>query len=89
MSGYGGPDQSDEGDIWIVELEGGKEVWEVDAPVRLAHMQTQAYLMSHDKKYGRPISGQQEIAASRARTASSLWAAAEGVYFPQRKGLAP
>ena len=37
-----------------------------------------------DKKYGRPIEGQQEVAASKARTGLGLWVTAEGIFFPLR-----
>ena len=87
VSCFGDESKSDEGDVWMVELEGGKEVWEVNGPMRLLHIQTGAYLITHDKKFGRPIAGQQEVAAIKGKSALSLFQASEGVYFPSPAAL--
>ena len=62
MSCYGNDHQSDTGDNWVVHLEKSSQ-WNKDAKVRLMHVDTGAYLGSHDKKFGRPIAGQQEVRA--------------------------
>jgi dolichyl-phosphate-mannose--protein O-mannosyl transferase len=50
--------------------------------VRLKHVDTAAYLQSHDMRYGNPISGQQEVCASQRKSGNSDWFAGEGVYVP-------
>ena len=59
--------------------------WARDLLVRLRHADTGAYLTSHDMKYQRPIPGQAEVFAAKAKNANTLWRATEGVYFPHRK----
>ncbi len=49
--------------------------------VKLKHVETGVYLASSERKYGRPISGQQEVCG---RKKADWWAATEGVYFPER-----
>lgn len=49
--------------------------------VRLKHVDTGAYLMSHERKYSNPIHGQQEVCAKKKKGAQALWSATEGVYF--------
>ena len=51
------------------------------AQVKLKHVETGVYLASSERKYGRPISGQQEVCG---RKKADWWAATEGVYFPER-----
>jgi len=81
VSCYGGQDQSDTGDNWRVELEKGS-TWVKDGKVRLVHVDTEKSLGSHDKKFGRPIAGQQEVCAFQPKNANGLWMATEGVYMP-------
>ena len=52
--------------------------------MRLRHADTGAYLSSHDMKFQRPIPGQSEVFAAKAKNANTLWRATEGVYFPPR-----
>jgi len=51
------------------------------AQVKLKHVETGVYLASSERKYGRPISGQQEVCG---RKKADWWAATEGVYFTER-----
>eukprot|EP00854_Cymbomonas_tetramitiformis_P015651 gene15651-18561_t len=82
VSCYGDEDKSDTGDIWKFEAEKGSGVWTRDAKVRFVHDETGVYLMSHDKKFGRPIAGQQEVCGTKKKNSDSFWVATEGVYMP-------
>lgn len=82
VSCYGDEDKSDSGDIWKFEAEKGSGVWTRDAKARLVHDETGVYLMSHDKKFGRPIAGQQEVCGTKKKNSDSFWVATEGVYMP-------
>ena len=42
-----------------------------------------------DRTYGRPISGQYEVAGGGKRDIAAAWQAAEGVYFPSDVALPP
>ena len=53
----------------------------VSPQVKLKHVETGVYLSSSERKYGRPISGQQEVCG---RKKADWWAATEGVYFTER-----
>merc|ERR1712216_767790 len=75
---------SDSGDNWEVNLDAGGK-WKRDQRVRFKHVDTQHWLHSHDKRFGRPIAGQQEICAVQKKTNDALWFAGEGVYFPERE----
>lgn len=86
VSAYGSPTQSDEGDIWVLEWDTAFKQWVRDQRIRFKHKVTGAYLASHDRKFGRPISGQQEVCA-KAKSGDTTWAATEGVYFPERSEL--
>uniref|UniRef100_A0A7S0MRV7 MIR domain-containing protein n=1 Tax=Pyramimonas obovata TaxID=1411642 RepID=A0A7S0MRV7_9CHLO len=81
VSCYGNEQNSDTGDNWVVQLEKGSQ-WNKDDKVRLMHVDTSAYLGSHDKKFGRPIAGQQEVCAFRSKNSNGLWMATEGIYMP-------
>ncbi|KAH7441305.1 hypothetical protein KP509_03G033200 [Ceratopteris richardii] len=82
VSGFGGDDESDTGDHWVLEIEGKGKLWMRDQKVRLRHVDTGLYLHSHDKKYQRIAAGQQEVCGVTKRTADNIWIAAEGVYLP-------
>lgn len=84
VSAFGGDDQSDTGDYWRLEIEGKGKVWMQDQKVRLRHVDTNGYLHSHDKKYSRIVSGQQEVCGMGKKNADNLWTAAEGIYFLTR-----
>eukprot|EP00898_Chlorokybus_atmophyticus_P004126 jgi/Chlat1/4714/Chrsp30S04766 len=81
VSGFGDDNNSDTGDVWKLELDKGKGVWERGQKVRFLHVEMSAYLGSHDKKYPRPIAGQQEVCGMRKKSADTNWVATEGVYF--------
>lgn len=81
VSAFGGNEQSDRGDVWAVQWEKGPAQWQKDQKVSLKHVATGVFLASHDKKYGRPIAGQQEVCG---KMKVDTWTATEGVYFPQR-----
>ncbi|KAI5073061.1 hypothetical protein GOP47_0011074 [Adiantum capillus-veneris] len=85
VSGFGADDQSDTGDLWILEIEGKGKIWMRDQRVRLRHVDTGVFLHSHDKKYQRIAGGQQEVCGVTKRTADNIWIAAEGVYLPTTK----
>lgn len=81
VSGNGGDNQSDGGDVWQLDADGRGE-WKQNIKVRLRHVDTGVYLHSHDRhRYSHPISGQQEVCAVKRKDANSNWLAAEGVYF--------
>jgi hypothetical protein len=61
VSCFGGDGQSDTGDYWRLEIEGGGKLWKQDQKVRLRHVDTGGYLHSHNKKYNRLGGGQQEV----------------------------
>ncbi|GBG84577.1 hypothetical protein CBR_g38858 [Chara braunii] len=84
VSCFGGDSSTDTGDNWKVELESGKGDWRRDQKVRFFHVDTGAYLHSHDKKYSHPIKGQQEVCGVRKKSADNVWLATEGVYFPAK-----
>lgn len=83
VSGFGGDDQSDTGDHWRLDVNGGG-VWLKDTPVRFQHVETGGWLHSAaDKRYGRPIAGQQEVCGHKKKSENTLWRAAEGTYMPR------
>lgn len=47
--------------IHRVMIEGSGKTWKQDQRVRIQHVDTGAYLHSHDKKYQRIAGGQQEV----------------------------
>eukprot|EP00250_Pteridium_aquilinum_P034088 c7019_g1_i1 orf=359-1018(-) len=85
VSGFGGDDQTDTGDLWILEIEGKGKIWMRDQKIRLRHVDTGLFLHSHDKKYQRIAGGQQEVCGVSKRSADNIWIAAEGVYLPANK----
>lgn len=86
VSCFGGEGESDSGDLWMLEIDGKDSVWTRDQRVRIQHVDTGAYLHSHDKKYSRIAGGQQEVCGVKRKTADGVWIAAEGVYlFPSQK----
>ena len=84
VSAYGNDDTSDTGDHWVVELTSGAGAsWVRGKKVRFRHVDTGAYLCTHNVKFGRPIAGHQEVmGTSSAGGSNSVWMSAEGVYFP-------
>ncbi|KAF7124754.1 hypothetical protein RHSIM_Rhsim12G0187700 [Rhododendron simsii] len=82
VSCFGGDGNSDTGDHWSLEIEGGGITWRQDQRIRLHHVDTSGYLHSHDKKYTRIAGGQQEVCGVREKKADNVWLAVEGVYLP-------
>ncbi|CAI9754146.1 unnamed protein product [Fraxinus pennsylvanica] len=82
VSCFGGDGESDTGDYWRIDIEGSGKTWRQDQRVRLRHVDTGGYLLSHDKKYSRIAGGQQEVCGVREKRADNVWLAAEGVYLP-------
>lgn len=81
VSCFGGDEESDSSDLWILEIDGKDRVWIRDQKVRFQHIETGAYLHSHDKKYSRIAGGQQEVCGVRKKTPDNVWVATEGVYL--------
>ncbi|KXZ49241.1 hypothetical protein GPECTOR_22g833 [Gonium pectorale] len=86
VSAFGSDTQSDGGDVWTLEWDGKGKVWKQNTKVRFKHVDTGSYLFSHDVKYGQPIAGQFEVAATGAKSKNTEWLAAEGVYMPKAPG---
>ena len=84
VSCFGDDKQTDTGDVWTVVLEQGQHTWHQNHHVRFRHEDTGMWLSSSTKRYGRPIAGQQEIFGSTKKDGNGLWAATEGVLFPER-----
>ncbi|KAM1012778.1 hypothetical protein ACFX13_043573 [Malus domestica] len=82
VSCFGGENESDTGDHWRLTIEGSGKTWKQDQRVRLQHVDTGAYLHSHDKKYTRIAGGQQEVCGVKDKRADNVWLASEGVYLP-------
>lgn len=78
VSCFGSNQQSDPGDIWVVELKETK-VWEQDSPVLIKHESTGAYLGSGKKEYGNPISGYSEMYAAKGKGGEHMFMATDGV----------
>ncbi|PNW73764.1 hypothetical protein CHLRE_13g571750v5 [Chlamydomonas reinhardtii] len=85
VSAFGTDTQTDGGDNWVLEWEGKGKLWKQNTKVRFKHVDTNAYLYSHDAKYGNPIAGQFEVCAMASKNKNAEWVAAEGVYLPQPK----
>ncbi|KAK9808709.1 hypothetical protein WJX72_002347 [[Myrmecia] bisecta] len=84
VSAHGDDGRTDTGDVWIIDWDKGAGAWMRDQPVRFRHTDTSKYLASHDRKFGRPIAGQQEVCAKAAAAKDSYWLATEGVYYPDQ-----
>ena len=85
MSCFGDDGNTDSGDVWKVEWEGAAAAWQRDAPVRLRHRDTGAFLANHNVKYQRPIPGHTEVIALREAGPKAVWIATEGVYIVGRE----
>lgn len=83
VSAFGDDENSDSGDVWIVEWDTKGKVWKQDTKVRLKHVETSAFLTSYDHaKFGHPIGGQQEVCGHKTKSKNADWQTAEGVYLP-------
>ena len=80
VSCFGSKDQSDSGDVWIVELK-NTQVWEQDSLVLLKHESTGAYLGSGNKEFGNPIAGYSEMYAAKGKGSEHTFKATDGVFF--------
>ncbi|KMZ59312.1 Stromal cell-derived factor 2-like protein [Zostera marina] len=87
VSCFGGDGQSDTGDYWRLEIEGGGKTWKQNQNIRLQHVDTGGYLHSHNKKYTRIAGGQQEVCGVREKRVDNIWQAAEGVYLPVNEDI--
>ena len=83
VSCFGSSEESDTGDVWVVEWDDGKQKhWMRDMPIRIKHKDTGAYLSNHGKTYPRPIAGHSEIfAVKNKKGKEQTFSAGEGVYF--------
>lgn len=83
VSGFGSSEQSDTGDVWLVEWDDAKQKhWMRDMPIRIKHKDTGAYLSNHGKTYPRPIAGHSEIfAVKNKKGKEQTFSAIEGVYY--------
>ncbi|XP_050542667.1 stromal cell-derived factor 2 [Daktulosphaira vitifoliae] len=80
VSAYGNQGEGDSGDHWFVDCSG--DFWERDDDVQLRHVDTGAFLMASSLSYGRPISGQKEIAAVKnPGPFSTHWRVKEGIFI--------
>ena len=86
MSAFGGESQTDAMDEWILELDpatnskaGSSTFWKRDGRVSLRHVGTGGYLSSHERSFGHPIAGQNEVFGRKGR--KDFWKAGEGVFF--------
>ncbi|KAJ2083716.1 hypothetical protein H4R24_000579 [Coemansia sp. RSA 988] len=78
-------DGHDDGDIWTLECLKSENFWRRENPVYLRHVDTAKYLASlPSKKYRQPISGHQEVCATKKPDANAQWMALEGYYFSRR-----
>ena len=86
VSAFGGETQSDAMDEWILEVDPGTNVksgssvfWKRDGKVSLKHVGTGGYLSSHERSFGHPIAGQNEVFGRKS--GKDFWKAGEGVFF--------
>eukprot|EP00892_Ulva_mutabilis_P011857 jgi/Ulvmu1/9043/UM005_0136.1 len=81
ISAYGGPSQSDTGDVWTVTWNGSNKLWEKANTVFLQHVDTGMFVADTGKMYGRPINGQHEIAGVSRKDNIAGWIASYGMYL--------
>lgn len=86
VSAFGGESQSDKMDEWVLEVDpssnvksGSSVFWKRDGKISLQHVGTGGYLSSHDRSFGHPISGQNEVFGKK--NGKDFWKAGEGVFF--------
>ncbi|KAI9319458.1 MIR motif-containing protein, partial [Dichotomocladium elegans] len=67
----------DSGDDWRVECTNSAgRYWTREEPIQLVHVDTKHYLSSNpNHKYGQPIPGQLEVAASKSSSKMTRWVA--------------
>ena len=69
--------------ITLFLISGSTDVWKRSGYVSIFHPETNKYLAPSGKEFGRPISGQMEIVASKS---NSKWKAMEGVFVKPTMG---
>ncbi|XP_055387009.1 stromal cell-derived factor 2 [Condylostylus longicornis] len=79
VSCYGDDGEGDTGDHWEVICSGDN--WERVTPIQLRHTDTGAYLGITGRTFGRPISGQMEVAGFSGPTRGTRWVTQEGLYI--------
>ncbi|XP_067014053.2 stromal cell-derived factor 2 [Anabrus simplex] len=81
ISAYGDDNgEGDSGDHWMVVCDG--EFWERDESIMLKHIDTQAYLSTTGRTYGRPINGQAEVVGVASQSSGHVfWQAMEGLFI--------
>ena len=86
VSAFGGETQTDAMDEWVLELDpasnagaGSSVFWKRDGRVSLRHVGTGGYLSSHERAFGHPIAGQNEVFGKKS--GKDFWKAGEGVFF--------
>ncbi|XP_058823023.1 stromal cell-derived factor 2 [Topomyia yanbarensis] len=78
----------DTGDHWMVVCSG--ESWQRSNPVKLRHVDTDAYLSVSGRTFGRPINGQMEVVGLASPHGGTDWTAAEGLFIhPTEKESTP
>lgn len=82
ISCYGEDGVGDSGDNW--EVVCSDSVWLRDNPVKLLHVDTNAYLSVSGRTFGRPINGQMEVIGIINPNQASEWKAAEGLFIHPR-----
>ena len=75
------PGEGDTGDIWHVLCPTNGKVWRRDANVQLRHEDTSVFLAASGNTFGRPITGQMEIAGIDSPDSSTYWQTMEGVFI--------
>ncbi|XP_055542293.1 stromal cell-derived factor 2 [Wyeomyia smithii] len=82
ISAYGDEQGSgDTGDHWMVVCSG--DSWQRSLPVKLRHVDTDAYLSVSGRTFGRPINGQMEVVGVSNPYSGTDWTAAEGLFIHQ------
>ncbi|KAJ8961262.1 hypothetical protein NQ318_008946 [Aromia moschata] len=79
ISCYGDNGEGDSGDNWSVICSGDN--WRRDESVMFKHVDTQMYLGTSGRTFGRPINGQMEVVGVHSSTGAVHWQTMEGVYL--------
>lgn len=80
ISAYGDDSgEGDTGDHWEVICNG--DSWHRDSKVQFRHIDTRKFLGISGRSFGRPISGQMEVAGLTSGNTGSEWQAAEGIFI--------
>lgn len=82
ISCYGEDGVGDSGDNWEVVCSG--DGWLRDYPVKIRHVDTNAFLSVSGRTFGRPINGQMEVIGSGNPQHACDWTVAEGIFIHPR-----